>query len=124
MGVQVASPRARPCGSADIKSKDRYLKEELVALAKASGIDHKQNMDQLCDALGIKPHVNEVFLPKKPCNSKARGSERYTKEEVVELARSRGLDVRGKNMDALCSALGIEQTFPYLAPPRMFDEYI
>jgi hypothetical protein len=115
--MSISPPLARPCGSKE-KSKDRYLKEELVALARSSGVDPRQNIDQLCVSLGINPHQNRVSLPVKSCSSKARGDDRYTKEDLVNLAKARGLEVNGKTMDDLCVSLGIQGDLGVqVAPP-------
>ena len=107
--VDIRGPLSRPCGSGET-AQNRYRLSDLQDLARASGVDSKQDMDTLCRVLGIKPHVDRVQVPVKSCNSKARGSDRYTRDDVVALARSRGMTVSGKTMDELCDALGIESS--------------
>ena len=108
----IMAPNSRPCGSRE-KSPNRYYRDELVKLARASGVDSKQDMDSLCRILGINPHAASVPVPAKTCNTSARGSDRYTRDDVVALARARGIAVSGKTMDELCDTLGINIS-PYL----------
>jgi hypothetical protein len=119
--VRVSAPLARPCGSNVKGQKNPYSKSELVALAKASGVDHKQDMDSLCAALGISPHQAEVDLPAKQCDSKARGDDRYTRDQVKRLAMARGITLSGKTMTDLCNAVGISraQVLPRGASPSV-----
>ena len=121
--VRIASPLSRPCGIASRGQKNRYTKEELVALARASGVNPNQRMDSLCAALGISPHQAMVDVPSKRCDSQARGDNRYTRDEVKRLAKARGIPLTGKTMTELCQRLGIErdQVAPRPAPSDLFN---
>jgi hypothetical protein len=107
--VRISAPADRACGTS-AKDEDRYMREELVALARAQGVDTKQNMDLLCKALGISPRaIGGVLVEKKGCGTKERGDDRYTREDVVTLARARNIPVQGRSMDELCVDLGLTQ---------------
>ena len=107
--VRISAPADRACGT-NAKDEDRYMREELVALARAQGVDTKQNMDLLCKALGINPRaIGGVLVEKKDCGTKARGDDRYTREDVQTLARARNIPVQGRSMDELCADLGLTQ---------------
>jgi hypothetical protein len=106
--VKISAPADRPCGT-NAKGDDRYTRGELIELARAQGVNTKQNMDLLCKALGINPRaIGGVMVEKKDCGSKARGDDRYTREDVEALARSRNIPVKGKSMDELCADLGLQ----------------
>jgi hypothetical protein len=46
------------------------------------------------------------FKTDKPCGSKFRGANRYTKTEIVEIAKSLGIkNISKKNMDTLCKEI-------------------
>ncbi len=104
--VRVSPPKSKRCGSRG-KGRGRYTKAQLVALAKASGVNPRQIIDDLCEELGIQPPVDSVEIPKKKCGSKERGDDRYTREEVRVLAKYRKIKITGKTMDQLCDELGI-----------------
>lgn len=107
--VRISAPADRACGT-NAKDEDRYMREELVALARAQGVDPKQNMDLLCKALGINPRaIGGVLVEKKGCGTKERGDDRYTREDVETLARARNIPVQGRSMDELCVDLGLTQ---------------
>lgn len=104
--IRVSPPKSKRCGSRG-KGRSRYTKAQLVALAKASGVNPRQLIDDLCEELGIQPPVNSVEIPKKKCGTRVRGEDRYTREEVRVLAKYRKIPITGKTMDQLCDELGI-----------------
>lgn len=105
--VRVSPPKSKRCGSRG-KGRTAYKKSELVALAKASGVNPRQLVDDLCEQLGIQPPVDHVEIPMKRCSTLARGDDRYTREEVRLLAKYRKIKITGKTMDDLCQELGVQ----------------
>ena len=111
--VRISAPADRPCGK-NAKGEDRYTREELIELARAQGVNTKQNMDLLCKALGINPRAaGGVMIEQKDCGTKARGDNRYTREDLELLAVARNIPVKGRSMDALCADLGLHHVAPH-----------
>lgn len=104
--VRVSPPKSKRCGSRG-KGRGKYSKDQLVALAKASGVNPRQLVDDLCEELGIQPPMDSVEIPDKKCGSRPRGEDRYTREEVRVLAKYRKIKITGKTMDQLCDELGV-----------------
>ena len=53
-----------------------------------------------------KPKTGLVFDPSRPCGTRVRAANRYTREELERVAREGyGIDPEGKTMDQLCAAL-------------------
>lgn len=101
--------------SSKSRSKNRYTRKELDELAKANNIKDykKKNMDILCEEL--KPFLNKNKSPtpdivefdvKRPCNSKTRKSDRYTKKELIELCKKLNINHKiSDTIDTLCNLI-------------------
>lgn len=118
------------CGS-KFKGPNRYSRKELEKIAKLNNINniHSKTMDQLCKELNEiheikntigqknivqhdKTNVIDVsnndcsFNPEKPCGSKVKGHNRYSRKELEIVAEKCGVkDIKKKTMDILCKEL-------------------
>lgn len=126
---------SRPCGS-KTRAKNRYTRSEIDELAKKCFIDHykTKTIDVLCkeitnvskkQGLYKSPKVNKsllkatvnksMFFPNinkcmldstRPCGSKVKSSNRYTRNELDKLAKECNVPkYKTKNMDMLCKEM-------------------
>jgi hypothetical protein len=107
---------------------NRYTRKELDELAKINNIKDykKKNMDILCEELKPflnknKSHVPDVkkssviqFDVKRPCNSKTRKSDRYTKKELLELCKKLNINHKTSDtIDNLCEFISKKLNKPF-----------
>jgi hypothetical protein len=120
--------KSRPCGS-KTRAKNRYTRTELEILAQSCGIlNYKtKTMDELCLEIAkskspvkqlIKSPPTQVitkikkskpscnFDYKRPCGSKAKGSNKYSRKELEKVAKECGIKgTTTKTMDKLCTEI-------------------
>lgn len=53
----------------------------------------------------VRKTGKKVFDPSRPCGSKTRAKNRYTKADLIELAKAYGINPKGKTMNKLCQEL-------------------
>ena len=110
---------SRPCSSR-ARATDRYRKDELIDIAKTYGLPTTGTIDNLCQVInayrGVKPVTarkmyntkpvkKHVFDKSRPCSSRTRALTRYTKPELVKLAKKLKLSTSGTMTD-LCDRIG------------------
>ena len=109
--IQVMVKETKVCGPK--QGANRWTKPELELLARQRGINPHQPLDQLCKALRLHlVAVPPIAVPLvavaphssiKVCGPK-QGSNRWTKLELEQLARQRGINPH-QPLDHLCHAL-------------------
>ena len=90
---------SKMCGSKKGPVKNRWTKPELVALSVSRGLikskAKKLTLVKLCEFLGLKgassPRASHHSSPREKQCGPLRGSNRYTKPELVDYAVSRGM---------------------------------
>jgi len=116
--ARIVSPRTyfygRPCNRYS-RSPIRVNRADLIDVAKwMPGYHKNMKIDELCRLLGIytprraTPPSRRKSGPRR-CNSRARGGNRYTRADLVALAKQRGIKGYYKmTMDELCKKLKIK----------------
>lgn len=113
--ARIVSPKTyfsgRPCNRYS-RSPIRINRDELVAVAKwMPGYKKNMKVDDMCHLLGI--YSPRRTSPKrsgpKRCSSSARGQNRYTRSDLVDMAKNKKIKGYSKmNMDELCKKLGLK----------------
>lgn len=136
----------RPCSSKS-RHRFRYTRKELEILARAKGVPSisLKTMDELCKELGIhamktKPGGSDggattttmdtttpvtlvpvvVAPPPRPCGTGLRTKGRYTRAELVALAKQKGIKgISFKKISDLCIELGLVDVAPLSGGPSV-----
>jgi hypothetical protein len=136
---------SRPCGTLKRGSKEKYSREELDALAAASGIKEYSTMDMntLCGILQIKHTKQGTVVPRKPppcflesrrlCEKKKSTSTKtpYTIHELRTLWKKECKDLpefkleKPKTKEDYCKLmkgryLGLKSVLPNTVPEKVF----
>lgn len=109
--TRIVSPKTyfsgRPC-SRYSRSPIRISRDELVSVAKwMPGYKKSMKIDDMCKLLGIYTPKRKSTTPKrKRCSSSARGKNRYTRSDLVAMAKQQKMKGYSKmTMDELCKKL-------------------
>lgn len=113
----------RPCGT-HAKGSNKYTRKELEGIARLLGIQKisSKNMNELCTeiqtlvskkksvpqkTMTVPPSQTILpFDPSRPCGTHAKGSNKYTRQELEKIARSLGINgIKQKTMDQLCKEI-------------------
>jgi hypothetical protein len=120
---------SRPCNSKS-RAINRYTRKELTELAKKKGIKDisKKTIDELCKeisaaaavtkpvaaavsaAVVTKPVVKTLLDPARACGKP--GPNKYSRTELVEIAKKAGISTSKMMMSEICSALRKLQAKP------------